>query len=168
MQAYLQVIPSILAVFSALVALVVAQLFRDNIIAKVFLVVAAVLCGAGAIAATIVNQNRIIAADLAATERRKEIREQLGAFIFEGLAIMKNCTDNSKPAPVAQTDAWLSRVSIFLEGRLGHSYVARIADPAGVPPNITCNGANSDYNNLVRLIYGVNFHLEQFSGESNF
>jgi hypothetical protein len=119
----------------------VAQFFKDHPIAKVILVLAAGVLGVAAIGSTFYTQHQIVTDRLAETQRRKEIREQLGAFIAEGLALMRDCGDNSTPPPAAHASAWLSRLSKFLEEGLGHSYVIRLSDPAGVPI-VACQGAD--------------------------
>ncbi len=121
MQPYLPIIPSVLAVISAFVALVVAQFFRDHMIAKVILVAIAGFCAAGAITATICNQNQIERARIADQQRHKEIRAQLGSFMKEGLALMGTCMDNSKPPPWGALNDWAARLAAFLKDKLDES-----------------------------------------------
>jgi hypothetical protein len=164
MQPYIPDIPSILATLSAFVALVVAQFFRDNMIAKVILVLLAGLCAVGAVLATIYNQNQIERARIADQQQHKEIQEQLGVFISEGLDLMVGCGNNNTPIPTKEGDAWFTRINKFLEDRLGHSYAIRLRSPAGVPIT-ACKDADQTHNDFYRIIYALNFHLEQFSQE---
>ena len=156
------------AIVNGFIAVVVAQFFKDHPIAKVILVVAAFLLGAAAIGATFYSQHQIVADRLAAEQRHKEIKEQLGVFISGGLELMADCGDNTKPPPMKEADAWYHRLNKFLEEQLGHSYVVRLANPAGVPAGVACQGADKEHNDLWRILYAVNFHLEQFSQEANF
>jgi len=148
------------AVINGFIAVVVAQFFKDHPIAKVILVVAAGILGAVAIGATFYSQHQIVAEREAVAQRNKEIRERLGALIHEGVNLIVGCTDNIKQPPTAAANVWLNKVNSFLDDRLGHSYAERLLSPAGTPVNLTCNGANKEYNDLVRLVMGVNFRLE--------
>jgi hypothetical protein len=136
-------------------------------VAKVLLVVAAGVLGAAAIGATFYTQRQIVVDRTTEAQRQKDIRERLGTFISEGLALTIEWGDNNKPVPRAARDVWLSQVMKFLEDRVGHSYVVRLFDPAGVPI-VACNGANKEHNEFYRVVYAIDFHLEKFSEQSNF
>ncbi len=165
---YIAILPIVIAIINGFIAVLVAQLFKDNPRAKVRLLVIAGLLAVTAIGATIFSQREFLIARSEQAVKSKKIRGQLAELISEGLALMKGCTDYSKPAPSSELNDWLNRVRNFLETELDHSYAVRIDDPAGIPPNIGCSGANPEYNSVVRIIYGVNFHLEQFSQQASF
>jgi hypothetical protein len=156
------------AILNGFIAVLVAQFFKDHRRAKVLLVIAAGVLGSAAISATFYAQHQIVAERDAAIQKNKEIRERLGALIQEGASLIVGCSDNTKQPPTAAVDAWLHKVEDFLNTRLGHSYVARILVPTSATVNLTCNGANKEYDKLVHLVLGVNFHLEQFGQQSNF
>jgi hypothetical protein len=126
---YISVLPSVAAVVSAFIALLVAQFFKDNTVAKVLLVIAAGILGVVAIGATIYGQHQIVAAKEAAAHRNEEIRNTLGNFTAEGLAIVgPGCADPSNTTPpVAEVDAWRGRIIAYLASRVGQSYVPRLA-----------------------------------------
>ena len=168
MHDYAALVAPTAAIINGFIAVVVAQFFKEHRIAKIILVAAAGILGAAAIGATIYSQHQIVADRLAEAQRHKEIREQLGVFISEGLALVSTCSDNSKPPPWKELDAWVSQVTKFLKDRLGNSYVIRLTDPAGVPVNVACRSADTDHNDLYRIVYALDFHLERFSEEAIF
>jgi hypothetical protein len=153
------------AIISTFIAVLVAQFFKDHVIAKVVLVLTAGILGAAAIGATFYSQHQIVTERIAEQQRRKEIREQLGNFISGGLTLIENCGDNTKPPPWSDGDAWLARLITFLDSKMNHSYVIRLTDPAGVPVNVACRNADDEHNKFYHIIYSVNFHLEKFSEE---
>jgi hypothetical protein len=163
---YIPIIPSILAVVSAFIALVVAQFFRDNMIAKAILVVAAALCGTGAVAATIYNQHAIVVKQEATEKRNREIRAGLGSLIQEGTALFVDC-GNASNKPVPQVDGWLHKVMDFLNSRLDHSYTQRLTVPI-IDLNKSCRGASAEYDAALRIVLGTVAHLNEFSQQSSF
>jgi hypothetical protein len=153
------------AIISTFIAVLIAQFYKDHFIAKVILVVTAGILSAAAIGATFYSQHQIVAERIAEQQRKKEIREQLGNFISDGLALMENCGDNTKPPPWSGGDAWMSRLIPFLDRKMNPSYVIRLRDPAGVPVDSACRNADAEHNRFYHLIYSANFHLEKFSEE---
>src|SRR3977135_1375785 len=85
------------AIINGFIAVVVAQFFKDHYVAKVLLVLTAGILGAVAIGATFYTQHQIVADQQATGQRHKEIRDQLGSFIREGLVLMVDCGNNSNP-----------------------------------------------------------------------
>jgi hypothetical protein len=122
------------AIINGFIAVLVAQFFKDHPVAKCLLVIAAAILGTAAIGATFYTQHQIVADRAAEKDRQRQIREQLGQFIAEGIGLMSDCADNSKAPRLAETEDWYSRVIKFLEERLGHSYVVRLQNQSGVPP----------------------------------
>jgi hypothetical protein len=153
------------AILNGLIAVLIAQFFRDRLFAKIFLVVFAGILGAAAIAATIYNQHEAVAAQKAEVQHRKEVQEQLGRFIAEGLTLIANCDDNSKPPPWPQTNAWMARIEKFLDEKMGHSYVDRLSSPSGIPVNVACRNADGAHNDHYHVVYAVNFRLDEYSHE---
>jgi hypothetical protein len=100
--------------------------------------------------ATFYNQHLIVAERKAAEAKNKQIRQQLGDFIAEGLSLMKGCTNNCVPPQTEKVNDWAARIAKFLKENLGQSYETRLWDPAGVPVNVACQGADTEHNNLYR------------------
>jgi len=166
---YVGLVPSAAAVINGFIAVLIAQFFRDSRRARVVLVVAAGALGVAAIGATFYSQNLLAVAQGAEASRRHAIREQLGAFIAQGDALMSLCTDAKKPAPQADADAWGATTEMFLRGNLGDSYVTRFRDQTGVPP-VSLSGPDIDtaHQNLWFGIYYRVARLQQFSQEVPF
>jgi hypothetical protein len=162
---YGSLIAPIAAILNGFIAVVVAQFFKDHTFAKILLVLAAGVLGAAAIAATILGQREAIVQRAALQAHHQEIRDTIGKFIAEGWALQANCGDKSTPPDEKSTIEWATRVVEYVRTRLGQSYADRVLSPAGVPI-VACNGADDAHNKMYRLVYAVNFHLEQFSTES--
>lgn len=60
--------------------------------------------------------------------RRREIREQLGGFLDEGLRVLTRCVGSGPPFDLKEAEAWALRVEEFLRARAGQSYVARFRE----------------------------------------
>ncbi len=166
-------ITSSAATITALIAMVLAQFFKDHRVAKVLLVSAAVLFGSTAIFANFYSQHQVVSARLAEEKRHsdevkrlKGIRDQLGVFISEGLGLMNKCADASKLRPENEALDWISRIDRYVGDSLGASYVVRLRNPAGVP--ITGIAGDKEHNDLYRIIYAFNFRLDEFSRELAF
>jgi hypothetical protein len=166
---YIVVVPSVVAVIVTLILVLVAQFFKDRTGAKVILVVVACILSAVGIAATVYGQHQIVADRKAAAQRSEEIRNALGDFMAQGMAIISpGCADASNTTPpVELVNAWRGRVIDYLGSRLGRSYVQRLNNiPPGFTTNVHCN--NPNFNDVVRTVVELNTHLEQFSRQSNF
>jgi hypothetical protein len=166
---YIVVVPSVVAVIVTLILVVVAQFFKDRMAPKITLVVVACILSAGGIAATVYGQHQIVADRQAAAQRNEDIRNTLGDFMAQGLAIISpGCADpdNTTP-PVEAVNAWRDRVVAYLGNQLGRSYVQRLNNiPPGFTTNVHCN--NGHYSGVVRAVVELNTHLEQFSQQSSF
>jgi hypothetical protein len=154
------------AIINGFIAVLVAQFFKDHPVAKVLLVVSAGALGTAAIAATFYTQHQIVAAQKADAQRRQELRNTFGNFISEGLKLIADCGDNSKPPPWAQTNAWVEQLTAFLGNQIGPSYVERLKSPAGVPVNVTCRNADGPHSEHYHIVYSVLFRLDEFSHEA--
>ncbi len=80
------------AIINGFIAVLVAQFFKDRPGAKFGLVVAAGMLGAVAVGAIFYSQHQIVVDKLADAKRHKEIKEQLGVFISEGIGLMVACS----------------------------------------------------------------------------
>jgi hypothetical protein len=163
---YGALVSPILAIVNGLIALVVAQFFKERPAAKIFLVASAAVLSVAAVTATVVSQRQALAIKVASDARHKEIREQLGKFIADGAQITSDCSDNSTPPNWRALAEWVSKVSEYLKAQLGQSYAARVISAAGVPVNVACSGADEAHNKVFRVGNAINFHLEQFSSEA--
>ncbi|MDQ6867404.1 MAG: hypothetical protein M3178_02975 [Pseudomonadota bacterium] len=153
---------SAVAVLNGFIAVLIAQLFQDCPTAKVFLVASAGLLGAVAICATFYTQRQIVATRDADAAKKKYIREQLGKFIEEGVAIKSRCQDSALPIPLADANDWKERVEMFLETKLCHSYVISFRDRTGIFQSETIYGDDA-HTNMWDALYNFIFRLEQFS-----
>jgi hypothetical protein len=163
------------AILNGFVAVVIAQFFKEHLIAKIILVVVVGLLGAAAIGATIHSQRQIVADKLAETrrhaaevQRRTADREQLGSFIAEGETLTLKSMDANYATLEPEVTEWAQRVLNFLRDHLGQSYVSRALSPAGVPvgiaPRVT---VDEKHTQLFRIVNGLIVHLEAFSQEMN-
>jgi hypothetical protein len=164
---YGALIAPIAAIINGFIAVVVAQFFKDHRTAKVLLVVAAGALGAAAISATIISQRQLVATRTADQLRRTEIREAIGRFINEGLAISNTCMDNTSPPRWQELNAWKTPIEDYLRKQLNGSYVYRLNSAAGVSLSVACRGGDEAHNQLFIVANAINFHLEQFSSESS-
>lgn len=153
---------SAVAVLNGFIAVLIAQLFQDYPIAKMFLVVSAGLLGAAAICVTFYTQRQIVATRDAEAARRLAIREWLGSFVAEGNHLM-NSLDPTKSVPLDQTNEWANRVEVFLLTKLGQSYVNRFRDWTGTPSVQPPAVLDSEHQKAWAQIYFRVFRLEQFS-----
>jgi hypothetical protein len=165
---YISVLPSVAAVINGFIAVMIAQFFKENKVAKVILVASAGVLGAAAIGADFYGRHQLMVAERVAAQHNKEIRTQLGDLIQEGTALIAGCSNASEAAPVAAVDAWLHKVTDFLDKKLDHSYSQRLINPVGSLVNVMCNSANAEYSKLFRIVMRVNAHLEQFSQQAAF
>jgi hypothetical protein len=165
---YINVIPSAAAVINGFIAVLVAQFFKNRAEAKTTLVVLAGIVSAVAIVATFDSQYQIVATRNADIQHRKEIRDQLGLFVAEGLKLMNDCADKSAPPRWADTNKWATQIHNFLDSKMGHSYSVRLGNPAGMPLNEACRNADGPHNDLYRVQYAINFRLDEFSKELGF
>jgi hypothetical protein len=124
------------------------------------------LCLSSASLYFVVKNYQVIVAKAASDTRHKEIREQLGKFIAEGVQLSSHCSDNSWPTNWPQVNEWVRRTQGYLTDRLDSSYASRLVSAAGVPVNVSCQGADQDHDRLFRFVNAINFHLEQFSSEA--
>jgi hypothetical protein len=161
---YGSLIASTAAIINGFIAVVIAQFFKDRPAARVSLVLAAGVLG-GAIGATLLGQHEAIIQKAAQQARLREIRDTIGKFMTEGSILVANCADKSTPPDQQPLNAWVTRVVEYVRTRLRQSYADRVLSPAGVPI-VACNGADDAHNKMYRVVYAVNFHLEQFSTES--
>jgi len=101
-----------------------------------------------------------------ATERlaRRQIREQLAAFVQEGMELRRLCANEGVPPPIQQADEWAMRTEAFLRDKLDESYVARFRNSSGLP--LTANSISSiPHRNLWGAIYTRLARLNQFLEE---
>jgi predicted PurR-regulated permease PerM len=164
---YVPVLPSMAAVVSTFLAVLVANFFKRRPCMRVALVVITGLFAVAAVGVTVYGQHQIIAQRAAQAKRNAEIRQRLGDFIREGATLVAKCPDANGVSEPA-IDAWLKEVNDFLDTQLGHSYSERLLNPIGSLLNVGCNGANQQNNTLFRIVMGVNGHLEQFSQQPDF
>jgi F0F1-type ATP synthase membrane subunit c/vacuolar-type H+-ATPase subunit K len=149
------------AVANGFIALVVGQILKHRPRIRSGLIVIAGLLSAAAVGASFYKRHEEIA-------RREEIRVQLGKFMGEGLDLMGHCSEkNSLPMRI-ETDEWFKRIAAYLEHNLGHSYVVRLASPAGAPINSACKDADGPHNEVYKVQSIINFRLDEFSKEIGF
>ena len=88
----------------------------------------------------------------------------------EGLRLVApGCNNPAIAPPIAEVEAWKGRITAFLDSRVGHSYVQRLANlPPGFLTNTRCDAASADFNKVVRTVIETNTHLEQFSQQATF
>jgi hypothetical protein len=164
LRTYASIIPAAIAIINAFVALIVAEFFKDDLLAKIVLVVSAGLLGVLAIAATIYNQRRIETDQAEARKKRTRDRDRLGQFLAHGQLLMAQCGNTDEPCPGAEAEAWATETEDFLGGHLGQAYIARFRSGAGLP--LTANAiADLQRRNLWGAIYVRVARLEQFSAE---
>lgn len=93
---------------------------------------------------------------------QREIREQLGKFIVQGSHFLATCKDTNEK----DIDQWITQITNFLDGRMSRSYSGRLTAPGATPAtSLVCAGADDAHNKLFRVVYTVNFHLDEFSKE---
>jgi hypothetical protein len=156
---YGNVIGPIAAILNGFIALVVAQFFKER-------TVAAAVLSVGAVTATIATQQYATDQKKISEAHHREIRDHIGTLISEGNVLILNCGDNSKPPNWRELEAWIKRVTDYLNSQLGESYVRRLVSPVGYPVNVACNGADDEHNKFYRIGYALLSHLEQYSTES--
>jgi hypothetical protein len=163
------------AIINGFVAVVIAQFFKEHLIAKIILAAVAGLLGAAAIGSTIYSQRQIVAdrwaesqRHAAEAQRRQNDREQLGSFIAEGGMLIQKSMDASDTTLETEVNLYTQRVLNFLRDHLGQSYVNRMVSPAGVPvgvgPRVTIDEKHTE---IFRILYAFMSHLEAFSQEMN-
>jgi hypothetical protein len=166
---YFVVIPSVLAVVSACITVVVSQLFKDHPIAKVLLVVATVVFAVIASGAIIGNQHQIIAqryADIARKDAdaklKKEIRETIGSYIGSLSTLIAATSDTSKPSPLEEANKVGFKLQAYLRDNLGQSYVTRMLDTS-IAGAIGIHTGDVRRDNLWYDLYAPSLRLEEFS-----
>jgi hypothetical protein len=65
--------------------------------------------------------------------RKQKIRIALGGLLVEGNRLMSECTDESKPAPIADAEAWASKTENFFHENMDDSFIARFRNDSGLP-----------------------------------
>jgi hypothetical protein len=162
---YGAVVAPVFAIIGTYVALLVAQFFKENFVAKVILIGFSTVLSFGAVAALISNQHAVLAAKVAEQEKNRSTREKLGSFMREGLQMISDCSDNSIPLKQTELNDWLKRLVEWVRSNMGDAYAARLTNPAGVPTNIACRNADEAHNQVYRIVSFINFRLEQFLSE---
>lgn len=93
------------------------------------------------------------------SKRNRETREALARFLKEGEALAARANEN--PPPIAEHNAWVSRVEQFLTASLDASYTARFSNFYGMTLYASSN-ANSGYK---ASIDGRSRRLHEFLAE---
>jgi hypothetical protein len=161
---YANIFPVAVAVINGALAALSANYPFKTARRKIIFIVAVLSLSFGAVAADIYAQHLVIGQRDKERAQRSLIREQLGVYIAEGSALMDQCADRSRPPPVGAANEWISRVTLFLAGKLGASYIARFHDHTGIS-SMTLPGADSEHENVWFGIYRRVLRLEQFSQE---
>jgi hypothetical protein len=133
LQDYVPVLPTVAALVNGLIAVMIANFFKDKPRAKRALAISAGIVCMVALGATFYGQHSIGAARDAEHRHNVEVRERLGAFIAEGDSLMREYADLGTPLPTDKANDWANRTETFLAMRLGMSYVIRFRDDTGVP-----------------------------------
>jgi hypothetical protein len=130
---YVIIIPTIIAVLNGFAAVLVANFFKDNLMAKLILVGIVGMLSVAAVAATLYGQYQVIAQREATAQHRRQVREALGSFLEEGRQLMIRCANETIPPPTADAEAWAQRVETYLHQNLDDSYIGRFRTGAGLP-----------------------------------
>jgi len=102
-----------------------------------------------------------IAEQLTKNNKKKEIRESLGAFIETGRELKTKCADEKEPPPNDEAQEWADSIENYLTQELDNSYVFRFRSSAGVP--MTANSISSiPHRNLWGAIHTRIFQLDKF------
>jgi hypothetical protein len=92
------------------------------------------------------------------------IKEGIGQYVGEGLAIMNRFGTNEMPMPITDEAGWVTRTENFLRTNLGDSYANRFNDVSGLG-SVTGNGTDPQHNTYYNSIYLKITRLEEFSRE---
>lgn len=133
---YLPIVPSIAAVANGLIAVFVAQFYKDNMRAKIILVTSAAVLSCAAIGATVYGQYDVIQTRKEDQNRKSRIRDKLAIFINDGHALMVKCADVNTAPPKEDADKWNANVSRYLNDELGGAYVVKFYDRYGIPLSV--------------------------------
>jgi hypothetical protein len=130
------------------------KIYKDNRIAQRIIVWSIIAFGIIITAISTYSARVVIADPEAAEARKRETRESLASFIERANALRTECTDPAIAFPAA---GWRTNVEAYLE-TLGHSYVTRNRNTAGLPTRVS----NSP---ICRYLDIQTMHLEEFIRE---
>jgi hypothetical protein len=164
---YVGLIPSSAAIVNGLLAVLIAQFFKERPIARAILVGVAFILGGAAIGATFYGQSQVIAARDADTKHRHDIRAAFGEFISQGREIEKKIADTSIQSPVQDKNIWDNEVALYLNSNLDESYSIRFHDQTGINPAYL-QGVDNDRQRLWWELHVSLFRLEQFSDQFHY
>lgn len=141
-RAYLGFLGTAIAVVNGLLAITIALLPIRRSVAKLRLGVLAVLLGAVAAGGAYYGKHYASVQQERQQADRREIRERLETFIFEGRTLLGQIRDQQRELPTRPADEWAQRVEVYLRDKLGERYVARFRKDvndmygdASVPPD---------------------------------
>jgi hypothetical protein len=162
---YAGLLPSSAAIVNGLIAVLIAQFFKERPAARIFLVGMASILAVAAVGATFCGQSQVVAARDADQTHRRDLREALGSYIEKGneleLAISNSAKSEAK-APIQEENNWYASVIQFLREKLGSSYVARFHDLSGIGRVYLGVSTDDDHQSLFWSVYTRRFRLEQF------
>lgn len=78
---YIGLVPSTAAIVNGSIAVLIAQFFKDQPVARIVLVVSVGILGVAAIAAMFYGRTQVVAARVADEKHRHEVRESIGSYI---------------------------------------------------------------------------------------
>ncbi len=98
--------------------------------------------------------------------KKEDMRNTIGGFINEAVAIIDRSRDQTTPPPKDDANAWFGRVLHFLENTpgLGVSYIARLNN-AEVLPMMTSSIMSKEHNQLSGALRYRVARLNQFLAE---
>jgi len=70
-------------------------------------------------------------------ERRKAVRNALGAFLAEGRQLLSECANEREPPPEQKAEDWAARTEAYLNEHLDAGHVALFRSGGGLPMTAT-------------------------------
>lgn len=75
----------------------------------------------------------------------KNIREQLGRFLKEGMALQVRCADERIPPPAKDVQDWINKVDAYVTKKLSEADAIRLHNDSGLPMVKTYITSNAHY-----------------------
>ena len=134
---FLPIAGAVIAVINGIIAVGVAQFPLQTAGQKYFLLTVVSVLGILAISAAIVSQLQTQSAKREETKKLRAVREQLGAFLAEGVDLLRRARHEQEPAPNEDAEGWNVRVVEYLNSFMGNAFVHRFGDSSGLPLGMT-------------------------------
>jgi hypothetical protein len=128
---YGALIAPIAAIVNGFIAVIVAQFFKDHLLAKVLLVVAAGVLGAAAIGATIYSQRQLLATRSAEQRDRVAMKDLVRDGVTEGEALDNNWSDKEAVSFKHETNLWTNKMGHLIEDAYGKGEATLFMSDAG-------------------------------------